>query len=71
MCPVRDVGRDVGRDVTGDGARDGEPDDGKQDVKLSRIKRKRFFFWPDMLNCCKQVMNTVFIPWSFHLPADD
>ena len=49
LCPVREVGRDV----TGDGARDGELDDGKQDVKLSRINRRRFFFWPDMLVASK------------------
>ena len=50
LCPVQEVGRDV----TGDGARDGELDDGKQDVKLSRIKRKQFFFWPDMLVASKK-----------------
>ena len=50
LCPVQEVGQDV----TGDGARDGELDDGKQDVKLSRIKRKQFFFWPDMLVASKK-----------------
>ena len=65
LCPVQEVGRDVG----GDGARDGELDDGKQDVKLSRIKRKQFFFWPDMLVVSKK--QTLFIPWSFHLAVDD
>ena len=40
--------REGGRDGSGEGARDGEPDNGNQDGK-----RKRFFFWPDMVIASK------------------
>ena len=58
LCPV---GEDR-RDVSGEGGRDGEPDgDGewfKKDLKLSRMvdldgKRRKLFFWPDMLVASK------------------
>ena len=44
--------REGGRDGSGEGARDGEP--GNQDLKLDLDgKRKRFFFWPDMVVASK------------------
>lgn len=49
MCPVREGGRDGARL-----AARGKPDDGKRDLKLSKMvdldgKRKNFFLSPDML----------------------
>ena len=35
--------REVGQDVTTDRAQDGDLNDGKQDLKPSKIKRKQFF----------------------------
>ena len=58
LCPVREGGRDA----SGEGVRDVERNDGDQDLKLFRMldlegKRKKFFFWPDMLVANKEVFS--------------
>ena len=68
-----------GRDVSGEGARDGEPDDGERfnrDLKLSRMvdldgKRKKLFFWPDMLvasNVQRNTHSTAYYPGPSAFP---
>jgi hypothetical protein len=59
LCPVLEDG-------SGEGARDDEPDDGElrrlsKDLKPSRMvdldgKRRKLFFWPDMLVVSKDVL---------------
>ena len=61
-----------GRDGSGEGARDDEPDDGElRRFSKDRMvdldgKRRKLFFWPDMLvgsKCCSTEYSRLFVPY--------